>query len=676
MVTDGTEGVFLYSPDGKLQKSFVPKDADDFRVFTFDAAISPDGKYGIAASVDLGARLLDLDTGKVVTGFSGNMSRLNAVAYAPDGKHIAIATATAVTVSAAPKRAYLPGFKEITDGAGSVAFSPDSSLLAVGGEDKSVRLFQVASGAQSSVGTLHEGAVRAIAWSRDGKMLASGSRDGVVRVWNVVGQDLEPAFPLAPQEGAVESLAWSAGGTVLAVAVSPEGRESSARPSEPERNPPAPSEAPRPVVQLWAVTGQGATLKRAVRDTFGARKIAFAPDGKLIAGFADGRVIAYDLAGIPAVAPVAAPGTTATPAAPKAPAPREDAEGFRTLTGLAGGAAVVRFSHDGQLLAAGNNEAQIGLWDGRSGAFVRRLSGHTKGVNSLAWSPDNTLVASSGEDRLQVARVTDGRPLWSVPGRAVVAGFSPDGSTVYAFVDASKPGDDQPHVLRAWGALDGKKGAALGHLPYPMTAAISPDGSLVAADQGTSQTYWDLTVLSVYSTMPPVAPARNAPGNDAADGDDPPVDDNPLPDEEETYPAALRSFSGIHGRLNALRWPSASRLLLDEGDYRDGHNDTDKPIPGKLGVRIFDPVAGTEGKPFLSFEKPIVALDENAKNDLAVAEDRVAIHVFDAQRKKVASWPLPSRSVRVKSLSWSPDGQVLAIGVEGAPVRLWRVPRA
>lgn len=648
LLTDGSDTVTLYDPSGKLQKTFGPHTADDFRVFSYDAAISPDGKYGLVASVDLAARWLDLKSEKVLGGLSGGMSRLNAVAYAPDGKTVALATASGVLVATLPERHAMPGYKGLTAGAGSIAFAPDGATLAVGGEDKSVRLFKVADGTELSAWHEHEGAVRALAWSPDGKKLASGSRDGAVRIWDIAaGKRLAAIDPTA---GAVESLAWSAGGNVLAVAVSPSGKESSARPSEPERNAPGPAESPQPVVQIWVVQGERATLKRAIGSVYGARKIAFGPDHKLIVGFADGRVAAYDLAAIPLVKAVAPrtsrtlnhnPISGSTPAAATA---REDAAGIRALTGLAGGAQVVAFSRDGALLAAGNAEAAVGLWDAHSGAFVRRISGHEQGVNSLAWSPDGTLLASGGEDRLQVARVADGKPVWSVPGRAILAGFAPDGKMLFAFVDSSKTGVRAPHVLHGWNALDGTPGDALGSLSYPMRSAISPDGTMIAADQGISGARGDVTTLHLFAS------SRAA---------------------QHRLPA----FSYIRGRVRAMSWPAAARLLVEEGDYRDGHTDYDKPIPGKLGVRVFNPVMGGETKPLKVFEMPIVGLDENARGELAVAEDRRAVRVFDAQQHEIATWSLSSQETHVKSVAWAPDGTVLAIGIEGEPIRLWRVQR-
>src|SRR4051794_14908780 len=65
----------------------------------------------------------------------------------------------------------------------SVAFSPDGKTLASGGA--SVKLWDVASGKNTVTLKGHTAAVTSVAFSPDGKTLASGSWDKTVKLWDV-----------------------------------------------------------------------------------------------------------------------------------------------------------------------------------------------------------------------------------------------------------------------------------------------------------------------------------------------------------------------------------------------------------------------------------------------------------------------------------------------------------
>jgi WD40 repeat protein len=67
----------------------------------------------------------------------------------------------------------------------SVAFSPDSRLLAAGTRAGSIHVWAMASGWRLHTYKAHAGGVWALAFSADGKSLASGGEDRAVRVWEV-----------------------------------------------------------------------------------------------------------------------------------------------------------------------------------------------------------------------------------------------------------------------------------------------------------------------------------------------------------------------------------------------------------------------------------------------------------------------------------------------------------
>jgi WD40 repeat protein len=92
----------------------------------------------------------------------------------------------------------------------AAAFSPDGALLAAGGEDGSLILWDVASGERAFNLAGHSDAVRALAFSPDGQFLLSGGNDRTLLLWSVADGQLLRRF--SGHAGAVTSLAFSPDG--------------------------------------------------------------------------------------------------------------------------------------------------------------------------------------------------------------------------------------------------------------------------------------------------------------------------------------------------------------------------------------------------------------------------------------------------------------------------------
>jgi WD40 repeat protein len=165
---------------------------------------------------------------------------------------------------------------------------------------------------------------------------------------------------------------------------------------------------------------------------------------------------------------------------------------LRVFDGTATRASSVAVAPAGRLLAVGSGWSeryapQIQLWDVADGQFVRALPAqHSGAVQSLAFSPDGTLLAA-GDEHVRLWRVADGALVQTLPPpteAALVFGlaFAPDGTTL-----AAGSGD---HAVRLWRVADGMlRYALVGHeaAGYVRSVAFAPDGRLLAAGMSASR---------------------------------------------------------------------------------------------------------------------------------------------------------------------------------------------
>lgn len=81
----------------------------------------------------------------------------------------------------------------------TLAMSPDGRLLATGGEDLAINLWDLGSGKRIKKMTGHTGSIYSLAFSEESSLLTSGGADWTVRCWDVKGPG-GPAVKAEPND--------------------------------------------------------------------------------------------------------------------------------------------------------------------------------------------------------------------------------------------------------------------------------------------------------------------------------------------------------------------------------------------------------------------------------------------------------------------------------------------
>ena len=227
----------------------------------------------------------------------------------------------------------------------SVVIHPDGKTVASGSGDRTIKIWDLATGTVLQTLTANAGWVRALAVSPDGQTLASCNNDRRVVLW-----DWETGDLLQTLDGHSD---WA-----RTVCFSPQGQYLA-------------SGSQDKTIRLWHLP-TGKAMHVLAGHTHWVIAVAFSPDGQAIVSSSRDKTIRL--------------WHTKTGAL------------IRVLEGHQDAVNAIAISPDGRILASASDDRTIRLWSLATGKLKQVLTQHEGAVNTLAISADGTILVSGSQD--------------------------------------------------------------------------------------------------------------------------------------------------------------------------------------------------------------------------------------------------------------------------------------
>ncbi len=451
--------------------------------------------------------------------------------------------------------------------------------------------------------------VQGLALTPDGKRLATGTLNGRVNLW-----DIETGQVIRSYDGHSDS--------VVSVSLSPDGLTLATASAD-------------GTAKLWRLDTRQplATLRG---HPGGLTAVAFSSDGKTLATTGQYTVKLWDVA---------------------------SAREIATLRGYKWWVLDAAFSPEGNTLATAGSDGAIKLWDVKQRREISAIRGDGATINSVRFSPDGKwLTAAVADGTVRVYEASSQKLVQTLRGhtaRVPSVAFSPDGKTLVS--------GSLDHTVRVWDFMNQRDALTLdAHSDWISGLAFSPNGRTIAtASKDATVKLWDIASARSIMTLPHPqwvnSLAWSPDGTRLATADDDMLVRlwNPATGQN------LLTLSGHNTVVECVAFSPDGTVLASGGKTGD--------------LKLWDVATGKEIATLHAPNQDLIwhlAFSPDGKY-LAVAEGHKdgipkthPVTVWDVSARQIAA-SFSGHTNDVRSIAFSPDGNILASGSSDGTIKLW-----
>ncbi len=366
---------------------------------------------------------------------TGHSFRVTPVSFSPDGKYIVTGsedkTAKLWEVATGHE---IRTFSGHTSSVNSVGFSPEGKYIVTGsgdtGGDRTAKLWEVATGQE--IRTFHGHSLRltSVGFSPDGKYIVTGSEDKTARLWEVATGKKIRTF--SGHSSFVNSVSFSPEGKYIVTG----SHDKTAK--------------------LWEVT-TGKKIRTFSGHSSAVASVSFSPEGKyIVTGSQDSTAKLWEVA---------------------------TGQEILTFRDSSNKVNSVSFSPDGKYIVTGNSDNTAKLWEVATGREIRTFGSDSNEVNSASFSPEGKYIVTGGYKTAKLWEVATGREIRTFRGHSSLVfsvSFSPGGEYIAT--------GNSDNTAKLWEVATGREIRTFrGHFLRVTSVSFSPEGKYIATGS------WDNT---------------------------------------------------------------------------------------------------------------------------------------------------------------------------------------